>query len=187
MDQPSRQRARGIRTIGRLTMPQSDDVLLAQWPSPADPAQLRRDVAISSAWCRPVPASLPSSRISEPAADVPDVQFLLAQYEDHQLIVIRRILETIDAELESRDSLSLAFEPPSISLEVILCALDQAVRHGDLSSEDAGPIRAHALRLGESIARLWALVDLHRSGHISKAELRQKRDLVLGSHERPTT
>ncbi|CAN5857902.1 hypothetical protein BH20CHL4_BH20CHL4_14350 [soil metagenome] len=180
MDQPSRQRARGIRTIGRLSMPQTDDVLLAQWPMPADPGHQHQDVAISNEWRRSSQALIPSSRYAQTAGELADFEHLVTQYEDHQNRVIHRLVETIAAELESGDSLCPAYEPPTIPLESVIAAVDQAVKAGDLSSAAADPIRVRALFLGESVARLWALVDLHRNGHITRSELRQKRDLVVG-------
>jgi len=182
MDQPSRQRARGIRTIGRLSVPQSDDVLLAQWPTPANPEHQRQDAAISSGWHRSTQPLMRSSRLSNTAEPV-DFEFIVAQYEDHQHQVILRLLQAIEAELDSGDSLSLAYEPPSVPLESVLAALDQAVKFEDLSPATADPLRNRALRLGESVARLWALIDLHRGGHIDITELRQKRDSMIANKD----
>jgi hypothetical protein len=178
MDQTSRHRARGIRTIGRLPALPSDDLLLAQWPAPTGPAYQRQDIAIASEWRRP--ALPPSPAVRAPATgELGNFEYLVAQYEEHQQRVIDRLLQTIDAELAERDALPLAFDPPPAPLDTVLAALDQAVRYGDLSAGDVEAARTRLLRLGESVARLWALVDLHRSGHITQFELRQKRDLVI--------
>jgi hypothetical protein len=183
MDQTSRHRARGIRTIGRLPSLPSDDLLLAQWPAPAGPAHQRQDIAISSAWSRPALPPTPATR-TPGAGELGNFEYLVAQYEDHQQRVIQRLLETIDAEIDERDTLPLAFDPPPAALDTVLAALDQAIRYGDLSGADVESTRARLLRLGESVARLWALVDLHRSGHITRNELRQKRDLVIETDRR---
>ncbi len=183
MDDPSRQRARGIRTIGRLPVPQSDDILLAQWPLPADPGCKRQDVAISSEW-RPVSRLRTAHHAAgRSSGDLTSADQLFDSYEHHQQQVIHRLLEAIDAELKHQEPLSLAYEPPAIPLEEVLSALDQAIKLGDLSSTSTDLLRIRALRLGETVARLWALVDLHRSGHITRDELRQKRDLVVGDQE----
>jgi hypothetical protein len=178
MDQTSRQRTRGIRTIGRLSAP-ADDLLLAQWPTPVDLALQRQDIAISSEWRRSSQLAEPAPRASG-AAEIGNFEYLVAQYEDHQQRVIDRLLQTIDAELDGRDPLPLAFDPPSAPLDTVLAALDQAGKYGDLDADSVITIRSRLRRLGESVARLWALVDLHRCGLITCTELRRKRDLVAG-------
>jgi hypothetical protein len=181
MDQTSRQRTRGIRTIGRLSAP-SDDLLLAQWPTPVDPALQRQDIAISSEWRRAPQPPVPASH-TPGAAEIGNFEYLVAQYEDHQQRVIHRLLQTIDAELDERDALPLAFDPPPVPLDTVLAALEQAGKFGDLETDSVTAARAKLLRLGESVARLWALVDLHRCGHITTGELRRKRDLVAGDRD----
>jgi hypothetical protein len=177
MDQPSRQRARGIRTIGRLTIPSLDDVLLAQWPSGAMPGQ-RQDVAIASEWDAPS-SGRSAADAGQPEQTPASLQRLISRYADQQRAMIHRILEAMDAELERRERLTLPFESPSPALDAIQSELDLASARCLLPPGDIETLRSLAATLGESVARLWALIDLYRAGHITEDELRDRRDLVL--------
>jgi hypothetical protein len=174
MDQQSRRHVRGVRTIGRLSSPQLDDVLLAQWATPVELRRQRQDVAIASEWRLGSPPQA-ATQARRASGDGSAALRLFDQYESHQLRIAKRLLDAIDAELASGELATPVFEPAAIPQEEVLAAIDQARALDDLPASLAGELTVRAIAAAECAARLWALIELYRAGHITAAELRAKR------------
>ncbi len=181
MDQPSRQRTRVIRTIGRITTTNVDDVLLAQWPTTIATDNRKNDVAISSAWA---PAIMPSLRALSPghAFDQGDLLSQCKAYEAHQIRVVDRVRQSINDLLDGKQSGPTVHEPPPIALESLLEEMDRSLPNDRQTAE----LRTRLAMLAEQVARLSAIAELHRAGLISTQELREKSDQIqsIGSQLR---
>ncbi|CAN5643100.1 hypothetical protein BH23CHL5_BH23CHL5_11090 [soil metagenome] len=173
MDQTSRQRARVIRTIGRLSTTNVDDVLLAQWPTTISSSKPQNDVAISSEW----PTTItPSLRPVSPGEGLAQEDFLKQcnAYEEHQTRVADRILQSIHDLLDGKQSGPTVHEPPPVSLEALLDEIDRSLPNDRRSAE----LRTRLAMLAEQVARLSAIAELHRAGLLTVQELRKKSDQI---------
>ena len=173
MDQTARQRARVIRTIGRLSTANVDDVLLAQWPTSIFLSRPQNDVAISSEWSTTITPSLKSA---SPGAGTVQEDFLKQcnAYEDHQTRVADRILRSIHDLLDGKQSGPTVHEPPPVSLEALLDEIDRSLPNDRPSAE----LRIRLAMLAEQVARLSAIAELHRAGLLTTQELRTKSDQI---------
>lgn len=171
MDQHARFRTRGIRTIGKLSTPADDDILLAQWPQPMSPALQRQDVAISSDWQSR--QSLPIGRNSHQVQENPVALF--DAYDQHQRYALQRLLEAIDAEVEGREAEPLVFEPPTLLPQELLMVVRRCRSDGRLSPDLAAEMERRVIASGEWVVRCWALIELYRADLITVDELRSKR------------
>lgn len=178
MDQHARQRSRGIRTIGKLSSSIEDDILLAQWPQPGRPGLSQQDVAVASEWV-PRASAMPSRNFREQA----DPVSLFDAYERHQRCAIDRLLEAISSELSDTAPSPLVFEAPSTSQHDLLRIIRGAESRRELSTPLALELERRVIAAGETVARLWGLIELHRGGMIGKTELETRATHIKRDHD----
>ncbi len=177
MDQHARQRSRGIRTIGRLASSSDDDILLAQWPQPGDTALQRQDVAVASEW-----AGRSTAAAGRSLREQVDPVGLFDAYDRHQRFAIARLLEAIALEMSGESSGTLVFEAPTTSQHDLLSIIRVAKSRREITPTLACELEARTIAAGESVARLWGLVELYRGGMIEKSELHERSESIKRDH-----
>jgi hypothetical protein len=176
MDEAPRTRSRSIRALGRLAPPKVEDVLLAQWAGcPSDKALLD-DIALSTEWAGK-PES-PAAFLNAAPLPAAHHKATLKAFENHLSESIKRLLETIDADINGGQRLPLSYEAPPVSKAEALNSITALSIAGEMTVRRAGNRRKKLNALSEASARLWALADLFRSGHITVEELCRKRDEI---------
>ncbi|MCA9859841.1 MAG: hypothetical protein KC438_08970 [Thermomicrobiales bacterium] len=178
MDEAPRTRSRSIRALGRLAPPKVEDVLLAQWAGcPSDKAFLD-DIALSTDW-KGQPES-PAAFLESKQLPAAHHKAALNAFESHLSASVRRLMEAIDADVNGYQQLPLAYEAPPVSKDVAFDAITALSIAGEMTVRRAGNRRKKLTALSEASARLWAVADLFRSGHITVEELCRKRDEIVG-------
>lgn len=162
-----------------------EDVVLAEWSAADEPAAGSEDVALAESWAAdadardepdrqqvPVPESVqpqPDPASAEPWAAI-------KRYEETAVGALSEALRIVDARVAGREAAPLSEHAPSSWDQArALAELKELVLSGAVSADEARHRQERLLALGEVCVRLRTLIELHASGHLSAADLDEKR------------